>query len=269
MTGEVLSLLGMPSSEVARTLATFRSHDEQLLMDSFQHRGDVSTLQERAKQARADLERVLTQMHPADVVREVSASGLRGRGGLSLRGHRLGRGGRARLGRWGCRTCARRRSTSGCGLCWCGCRCGGSRLGGQLLFHLAHHGCGGPSSGALARTVSVAFRLVDHGDDDVAGIVHGKGGRERGDHRTAAISADTRLFGRPGLAPDAKARRIGLLAGSVGHDQAEQLPHPRAIERAFVMVPWAEVAPDAVIGGQRVADVAARMPCHDIARIEA
>ncbi|MDP3231885.1 MAG: monovalent cation:proton antiporter-2 (CPA2) family protein [Myxococcales bacterium] len=58
MTGDVLTLLGMPSSEVARTLATFRSHDEQLLMDSFQHRGDVSTLQERAKQARADLERL-------------------------------------------------------------------------------------------------------------------------------------------------------------------------------------------------------------------
>ena len=48
-----------------------------------------------------------------------------------------------------------------------------------------------------------------------------------------------------------------------------QLPHPRALERAFVMVPWAEVAPDAVVGGQRVADLAARLPCHDIARIEA
>lgn len=58
MTGDVLTLLGMPSSEVARTLATFRSHDEQLLMDSFEHRGDVSTLQERAKQARADLEKL-------------------------------------------------------------------------------------------------------------------------------------------------------------------------------------------------------------------
>ncbi len=48
-----------------------------------------------------------------------------------------------------------------------------------------------------------------------------------------------------------------------------QLPHPRALERAFVMVPWAEVAPEAEIRGQRVADVAARLSCHDIARIEA
>lgn len=58
LTGEVLTQLGMPSSEVARTLATFRSHDEQLLHDSFQHRADVSTLQERAKQARVDLEKL-------------------------------------------------------------------------------------------------------------------------------------------------------------------------------------------------------------------
>ncbi len=64
---------------------------------------------------------------------------------------------------------------------------------------------------------------------------------------------------------------LDLIAYDARHiDTPElQLPHPRAIERAFVMVPWAEVAPDAVIGGQRVADLAARLPCHDIARIEA
>lgn len=48
-----------------------------------------------------------------------------------------------------------------------------------------------------------------------------------------------------------------------------QLPHPRAVDRAFVMVPWAEIAPEASIDGRRVAEVAARLPCHDIARIEA
>lgn len=48
-----------------------------------------------------------------------------------------------------------------------------------------------------------------------------------------------------------------------------QLPHPRAAGRAFVMLPWADIAPDAEIDGERVADRAARLPCHDIARIEA
>jgi 2-amino-4-hydroxy-6-hydroxymethyldihydropteridine diphosphokinase len=32
-------------------------------------------------------------------------------------------------------------------------------------------------------------------------------------------------------------------------DARLQLPHPRAAERAFVLVPWAEVEPDAVVAG--------------------
>lgn len=37
------------------------------------------------------------------------------------------------------------------------------------------------------------------------------------------------------------------------------LPHPRAHERAFVLAPWARVAPDAVLPGHgRVAELAAR-----------
>ena len=43
----------------------------------------------------------------------------------------------------------------------------------------------------------------------------------------------------------------------------------RAIERAFVMVPWAEIAPDVRIGGSTVREVAFTLPRQDIARIEA
>jgi 2-amino-4-hydroxy-6-hydroxymethyldihydropteridine diphosphokinase len=36
------------------------------------------------------------------------------------------------------------------------------------------------------------------------------------------------------------------------------LPHPRLFERAFVVVPLAEIAPHLIIGGTRIADAAAR-----------
>jgi 2-amino-4-hydroxy-6-hydroxymethyldihydropteridine diphosphokinase len=35
------------------------------------------------------------------------------------------------------------------------------------------------------------------------------------------------------------------------------LPHPRAVERAFVLVPWAEVDPTFVVNGRSVAEWAA------------
>lgn len=48
------------------------------------------------------------------------------------------------------------------------------------------------------------------------------------------------------------------------------LPHPRAHERAFVLVPWAEVDPDAVVPGLgRVADLAAAVPASGVRRCTA
>jgi 2-amino-4-hydroxy-6-hydroxymethyldihydropteridine diphosphokinase len=62
---------------------------------------------------------------------------------------------------------------------------------------------------------------------------------------------------------------LDLLAyDDVVRDTADlTLPHPRLFERAFVLVPLAEITPDRVIGGIRISDALARMDKGGIARL--
>ena len=51
-------------------------------------------------------------------------------------------------------------------------------------------------------------------------------------------------------------------------DPVLTLPHPRAHERAFVLVPWLSLDPDAVLPGHgRVADLVAALPSDDVAAV--
>ncbi len=62
---------------------------------------------------------------------------------------------------------------------------------------------------------------------------------------------------------------IVLYGDSVVHDPGLTIPHARMLERAFVMVPLAEVAPDMRVPGRgSVRDLAARVDAASVAQLQ-
>jgi glutathione-regulated potassium-efflux system protein KefB len=61
MTGDILQELGMTYSEARTAMDRFREHDEQLLMQNYKFANDQAKLQELAKHARAELERIFNE----------------------------------------------------------------------------------------------------------------------------------------------------------------------------------------------------------------
>jgi 2-amino-4-hydroxy-6-hydroxymethyldihydropteridine diphosphokinase len=61
---------------------------------------------------------------------------------------------------------------------------------------------------------------------------------------------------------------IALYGSLVVHEQGLTIPHPRMHERAFVMVPLAEIAPDCVVPGRgRVSELLAAVDAGSVLRL--
>lgn len=60
---------------------------------------------------------------------------------------------------------------------------------------------------------------------------------------------------------------VDVVAASEPVDEPDLVvPHPRAAERAFVLVPWLEVDPDAELDGVPVRDLLAGLDCRGVVR---
>jgi 2-amino-4-hydroxy-6-hydroxymethyldihydropteridine diphosphokinase len=62
---------------------------------------------------------------------------------------------------------------------------------------------------------------------------------------------------------------VVCVGDQVSDDPLLTLPHPRAAERAFVLVPWLTVRPDARLGERRVADLVAALAPAEVAGVRA
>lgn len=112
---------------------------------------------------------------------------------------------------------------------------------------------GGPEQGPYLNAVVIAQSVLEpRALLDRAQGVENAFGRVRGE-RWGARTLDVDL----------------ITVGDVVSDDPElTLPHPRAHERAFVLVPWSRADPDALLSGRRVDDLLAALD-QDYVRLRA
>ena len=60
---------------------------------------------------------------------------------------------------------------------------------------------------------------------------------------------------------------IVLIDGFTSRNPELTVPHPRAHERAFVLVPWLEIDPDAQLGGRSVAGIVDKLGAEGVRKL--
>jgi 2-amino-4-hydroxy-6-hydroxymethyldihydropteridine diphosphokinase len=101
----------------------------------------------------------------------------------------------------------------------------------------------------------------------VAEIATGAGPRELLDGLLEIERAHGRARDYPN-APRTLDLDIALYGDQVVHEPGLAIPHPRLLHRAFVLVPLAEIAPDAVVPGHgRVADLAGKLDASGLIKL--
>jgi 2-amino-4-hydroxy-6-hydroxymethyldihydropteridine diphosphokinase len=103
-----------------------------------------------------------------------------------------------------------------------------------------------------------AVLVVSHEDVDEWGWLH----------RAHALESAARRVRDVRWGPRSLDVDVITVAGVQSADPVLELPHPRAHERAFVLVPWLDVQPDAELPGHgRIADLLAALPPAEIAGV--
>lgn len=141
----------------------------------------------------------------------------------------------------------------------------GANLGdpADALQQAVNELCGQP--GIIGIAVSDIYRTSPVGGPDqpdyLNAILIAAATLEPSDLLRAALAAEAHLKRTREVRWGPRTLDVDIIdvAGVVSTDPDLMLPHPRAHERAFVLVPWLAVEPDAVLSGRntRVADLVA------------